>query len=150
MPGGRAVIWPPSGCPRHPGADTPHHSWRMRRDGGQLCRYGRPPSKPGQSRWITLRHICVLTGSSMITDVYSSGAGHLCPYGGDVGKHRYLITISGGLSETGREAFGDFRIELNGTNTALIADLAQSGLSGVLNRVQALDLELVELTRLTD
>jgi len=74
----------------------------------------------------------------------------LCPYGGDVGKHRYLITISGGLSETGREAFGDFRIELNGTNTALIADLDQSGLSGVLNRVQALDLELVELTRLTD
>jgi len=64
-----------------------------------------------------------------------------------VGKHRYLITISGGLSETGREAFGDFRIELNGTNTALIADLDQSG---VLNRVQALDLELVELTRLTD
>ena len=86
----------------------------------------------------------------MIIDVYSSGAGHLCPYGGDVRRHRYRITVSGGLGKTGREAFGDFRIEPNGTNTALIADLDQSGLYGVLNRVQALGLELTELTRLTD
>ena len=65
-------------------------------------------------------------------------------------KHRYRITLSGGLGETSREAFGDFRIELNGRNIALIADLDQSGLYGALNRFQALGLELVELTRLTD
>jgi len=67
-----------------------------------------------------------------------------------VRKHRYRITLSGGLGETSREAFGDFRIEPNGADTALIGDLNQSGLYGVLGRVQALGLELVELTRLTD
>ena len=81
----------------------------------------------------------------MIAGVYSSAAGHLCPHGGDVRKHRYRITISGGLHDAGREAFGDFRIEPDGTNTALIADLDQSGLYGVLDRIQALGLELVDV-----
>ena len=62
-------------------------------------------------------------------------------------KYRYRIIIFGGLGETGREAFGDFRIESNGTNTELIGDLDQSGLHGVLNRIQAFGLELMELTR---
>jgi hypothetical protein len=64
-----------------------------------------------------------------------------------VRKYRYRIIIFGGLGETGREAFGDFRIESNGTNTELIGDLDQSGLHGVLNRIQAFGLELMELTR---
>lgn len=64
--------------------------------------------------------------------------------------HRYKITIVGGLGETYREAFGDFRIEPNGTNTALIANLDQSGLYGALNRIQSLGLELVGLSRLAD
>ncbi len=63
--------------------------------------------------------------------------------------HRYRITISGGLGETGREAFGEFQIEPNGTDTVLIGDLDQSGLYGALHRIQSLGLELVELTRLT-
>ena len=62
--------------------------------------------------------------------------------------HRYKITIVGGLGETYREAFGDFHIEPNGTNTALIANLDQSGLYGVLNRIQSLGLELLGLSRL--
>ena len=64
--------------------------------------------------------------------------------------HRYKITISGGLGETGREAFRDFQIERNGTNTMLTGELDQAGLYGALNRVQALGLELVELSRLAD
>lgn len=62
--------------------------------------------------------------------------------------HRYKITISGGLGETSREAFGDFQIERNGKNTMLIGELDQSGLYGALNRIQSLGLELVELSRL--
>jgi hypothetical protein len=67
-----------------------------------------------------------------------------------VRTHRYKITISGGLGDTGREAFGDFQIERNGKNTILTGELDQSGLYGALNRIQALGLELVELSRLAD
>jgi hypothetical protein len=70
------------------------------------------------------------------------------PNGGDVRTHRYRITILGGLGQTSREAFGDFHIEPNGTDTVLIADLDQSGLYGALNRIQSLGLELIELSRL--
>ena len=64
--------------------------------------------------------------------------------------HRYKIIILGGLGETYREAFRDFHIEPNGTNTVLIGDLDQSGLYGALNRIQSLGLELVGLSRLAD
>ncbi len=64
--------------------------------------------------------------------------------------HRYRITISGGLGETGREAFSNFSIESNGTRTVLTGDLDQAGLYGALNRIQSLGLELVELSRLAD
>jgi hypothetical protein len=65
-----------------------------------------------------------------------------------VRTHRYRITIAGGLGEIGREAFKDFMIEPNGTNTLLIAELDQAALYGALDRIQALGLELVELNRL--
>ncbi len=74
----------------------------------------------------------------------------MCPIGGGVYAHRYRITISGGLTETYREVFGDFHIEPNGSNTTLTGELDQSGLYGALNRIQALGLELVELVRLAD
>lgn len=64
--------------------------------------------------------------------------------------HCYQIIILGGLGETYREAFGDFRIEPNGTNTVLTGDLDQAGLYGALNRIQSLGLELVGLSRLAD
>ena len=46
--------------------------------------------------------------------------------------------------------WADFRIEPNGINTALIGDLDQAALYGALNRILALGLELVALTRLND
>jgi hypothetical protein len=67
-----------------------------------------------------------------------------------VRTHRYQITIAGGLGDIGREAFGDFRIESNGANTVLIADLDQAALYGALNRILSLGFELVELHRLSD
>jgi hypothetical protein len=67
-----------------------------------------------------------------------------------VRTHRYQITISGGLGEIGREAFGDLCVESNGKNTVLIGDLDQAALYGVLNRILSLGFELVELRRLSD
>jgi hypothetical protein len=71
-----------------------------------------------------------------------------------VRRYRYRITIAGGLGEISREAFGDFAIESNGTNTVLTGDLDQAALhgtlNGTLNRTLSFGFELVELTRLTD
>lgn len=64
--------------------------------------------------------------------------------------HRYRIIVAGDLSEVGREAFGEFRIEANGANTALVRDLDQAALYGTLNRILSFGFELIELRRLTD
>jgi len=61
--------------------------------------------------------------------------------------HRYQITIFGGLGELGREAFADFKIEYANGNTVLTGDLDQAALYGALNRILALGLELVALSR---
>jgi hypothetical protein len=63
---------------------------------------------------------------------------------------RYRITVCGRLGEVGREAFGDFDITPEGTNTALTGDLDQAALHGTLNRIQALGLELAEITPLAN
>jgi hypothetical protein len=65
-----------------------------------------------------------------------------------VRTHRYRITISGGLGELGREAFADFQIGHADGNTVLIGDLDQAALYNALNRILALGLELVALSRL--
>ena len=64
--------------------------------------------------------------------------------------HRYQVTVSGSPDELGREAFGDLRIEANGTSTTLVGDLDQAALYGVLNRILTLGFELLELTRIAD
>jgi hypothetical protein len=69
---------------------------------------------------------------------------------GDVRTYRYRITILGNLGDIGREAFGEFQIESNGTNTTLIGDLDQAALYGTLNRLITLGFELLALTRVTD
>jgi hypothetical protein len=67
-----------------------------------------------------------------------------------VRTHRYRITISGKLGDIGREAFGEFRLEPNGNDTTLVADLDQAALYGALNRILTLGFELLALTRVTD
>ena len=61
--------------------------------------------------------------------------------------HCYQITVAGCLGQIGREAFSDFRFETNGVNTVLTGDLDQAALHGALNRILALNFELVELYR---
>jgi hypothetical protein len=67
-----------------------------------------------------------------------------------VRTHCYRITVSGSLGEAAREAFGDFKIETNGTATTLSGDLDQAALYGALNRILTLGCELLELTRVGD
>jgi len=76
-------------------------------------------------------------------------SGQECGDGGDVHPYQYQITISGGLGEIGREAFGDFKIESDDSTTVLIGDLDQHALHNVLDRVRALGLELVEIKQAT-
>jgi hypothetical protein len=67
-----------------------------------------------------------------------------------VSTHRYRITVCGVLGKTCREAFGDFQIEPDGTDTVLTGELDQAALHGALNRIQALGLELAEVKRLAE
>jgi hypothetical protein len=67
-----------------------------------------------------------------------------------VHTHRYQITISGGLGESGRETFADFKIEYADGHTLLAGDLDQAALYNVLYRILALGLELVALSRLDE
>jgi hypothetical protein len=76
--------------------------------------------------------------------------GQHCGGGGDVHPYRYQITISGGLGEIGREAFGDFKIESDDSTTVLTGDLDQAALYGALNRILSLGFELIQLNRLVD
>ena len=64
--------------------------------------------------------------------------------------HCYQITVFGSLGNVGREAFDDFRIESNGTDTTLFGDLDQAALCGALNRILTLGFELLELSRVGD
>ena len=64
--------------------------------------------------------------------------------------HRYRITVSGGLGETIREAFGDFNIRPDGADTVLTANLDQAALHGALNRIRQLGLDVVQVCRLPD
>jgi hypothetical protein len=64
--------------------------------------------------------------------------------------HRYRIVVSGVLGAAACEAFEAFeafKIEQVRGDTVLRAELDQAALQGALNRVFALALELVDLTR---
>jgi hypothetical protein len=65
-----------------------------------------------------------------------------------VRTHRYRIIVCGRLGQLYREAFGSLQMEPRGAYTALTGDLDQAALYGVLARILALALELVEITRL--
>ena len=69
---------------------------------------------------------------------------------GSLASDRYRITVRGGLGDASRQAFEDFVIESDGTETRLFQELDQAALYGALNRIQSLGLELVDLTRLAD
>jgi hypothetical protein len=63
--------------------------------------------------------------------------------------HRYLILVEGDLRATDQEALADLEIRrLPANRTALSGSLDQSGLYGILSRLQYLALEVFEVHRL--
>ena len=62
--------------------------------------------------------------------------------------HRYRIIVSGRLGKTTRVVFEDLCVESDGATTGLTGELDQAGLHGVLDRILALGLELVAVSRL--
>ena len=61
--------------------------------------------------------------------------------------HTYEIRVIGSLGPATSEAFADMEVEIEPTITVLSGDLDQSGLHAVLDRVRALGLELVQISR---
>ena len=62
-------------------------------------------------------------------------------------RHMYQITVIGSFGPATHEAFADMAVEVEPTMTVLSGNLDQRGLHGVLDRVRALGLELVEITQ---
>ena len=62
--------------------------------------------------------------------------------------HRYRIIVSGTLGDLTSQVFEDLCVESDGANTGLTGELDQAGLYGVLDRILALGLELVAVSRL--
>ena len=61
----------------------------------------------------------------------------------------YRITIVGRLGAMDREIFAGFDVMPDGRAIVLVGELDQAALYGVLDRIQALGLELVEIARLS-
>jgi hypothetical protein len=59
--------------------------------------------------------------------------------------HLYNVRVAGRLGPAGTEAFADVAIELEPGATVLSAELCQSGLHELLDRIRALGLELVDV-----
>jgi hypothetical protein len=59
----------------------------------------------------------------------------------------YEIRVVGSLGPAAREAFGDLDLETEPTSTVLSGEMDQAALHGLLDRVRALGLELVDIRR---
>lgn len=59
----------------------------------------------------------------------------------------YEIRVAGTLGPAAREAFGDVSVETEPTSTVLTGELDQAALHGLLERVRALGIELMDIRR---
>ena len=57
----------------------------------------------------------------------------------------YEVRVVGALGPAAREAFNGLLVDLEPTTKVLCGDLDQAGLHGLLDRVRALGLELVDV-----
>lgn len=64
--------------------------------------------------------------------------------------HTYEVRVAGKLGPSAREAFADVIVDVESASTILSAQLDQSGLHALLDRVRALGLELVDIQRAPD
>lgn len=63
-------------------------------------------------------------------------------------EHRYRVVVSGALGEDARHAFEGLTIEPDESDTAIVGMMDQAALHGMLHRINALNLELIEVVRL--
>lgn len=59
----------------------------------------------------------------------------------------YEIRVVGKIGPAAREAFGGLEVDTEPTSTVLSGEMDQAALHGLLDRVRALGLELVEIRR---
>jgi hypothetical protein len=64
-----------------------------------------------------------------------------------MGPVTYEIRVVGTLGPAAKEAFADLAVETEAASTVLTGDLDQAALHGLIDRVQALGLELVDIRR---
>ena len=60
---------------------------------------------------------------------------------------RYEVRVVGTLGPAAEEAFGGLSIETEPTSTVLSGEMDQAALHGIIDRVRALGLELVDIRR---
>ncbi len=60
---------------------------------------------------------------------------------------RYEIRVSGRLNDVARDAFAGWDVATNATSTVITAEVDQSGLHGLLERIRALGLDLLDVRR---
>jgi hypothetical protein len=77
--------------------------------------------------------------------VWDSGRDRTGCKGVAVGTRTYEIRVVGALGPAGRKAFSDVSIAVEPSVTVLTADVAQSGLHALLDRVRDLGLELIDI-----
>jgi hypothetical protein len=65
-----------------------------------------------------------------------------------VPRTRYQVRVTGRLDAEAREAFGGLTVEPLAPAVVLSGDLDQAALLGLIDRVRALGLELVEVRRI--
>jgi hypothetical protein len=65
-----------------------------------------------------------------------------------VAKVEYEVRVLGQIGPAAREAFADVAVEVEPPATVLSGTLDQAALHGLLERIQALGLELVDIRRL--
>ncbi|HEU4997657.1 MAG TPA: hypothetical protein VFT68_01830 [Lapillicoccus sp.] len=62
-------------------------------------------------------------------------------------KVGYEVRVVGQVGAAAREAFADVAVEVEPSETVLSGELDQAALHGLLERIQALGLELVDIRR---
>ena len=62
-------------------------------------------------------------------------------------RANYEVRVAGVIGPAAREAFDDLTIRVEPTATVLAGSLDQAALHGLIERIQALGLELIDITR---
>jgi hypothetical protein len=78
----------------------------------------------------------------------SARLSHKSKWEATVEKVEYEVRVLGRIGPAAREAFADVAVEVEPPATVLSGTLDQAALHGLLERIQALGLELVEIRRL--